>query len=316
MLRQISHCIVGVFSLFTMFSQVQADSGIDLGIRSSLFKQHQEQKIGYELIVGPIEYKEASADYESSGYIARATIKLTGQVKEYIYDFPAKYSSLFVFEKVIKHFDKTAYEKLYYCMEIMCGDKDGWRVYINDTLDGKNGTQYYIVGQKKLSDGSIVYKSIYIIDIDSEPRLVLSVINVPFVIYSATEINEMIETDGKVVFPALSFSNNSTALSLAGISQLQEIANYFSTYDISTKYDVVGHSDSVGNTSYNKKISEERAKTVLNQLIKQFNVNPLQIISHGLGQSQPLDPQKQKYFSNNRRVELVKKDSILIGSKE
>jgi outer membrane protein OmpA-like peptidoglycan-associated protein len=71
---------------------------------------------------------------------------------------------------------------------------------------------------------------------------------------------------------------------------------------------VVGHTDSKGTFSYNRKLSADRAEAVISALVSRFSVDRKRVEPHGVG---PLSP----VFANstdagreqNRRVELVER---------
>jgi OOP family OmpA-OmpF porin len=76
-----------------------------------------------------------------------------------------------------------------------------------------------------------------------------------------------------------------------------------------SKIEISGHTDNVGNPTYNQKLSEGRAKSVVDYLItKGVSENVLTFV--GYGQDRPVDTNKTEAGkANNRRVEffLVKK---------
>jgi outer membrane protein OmpA-like peptidoglycan-associated protein len=71
------------------------------------------------------------------------------------------------------------------------------------------------------------------------------------------------------------------------------------------KLEVEGHTDSVGGEEYNQKLSESRAKSVRDYLIKE-SVNPDSITSRGFGKTRPVASNDTAAGrQQNRRVELV-----------
>jgi outer membrane protein OmpA-like peptidoglycan-associated protein len=70
---------------------------------------------------------------------------------------------------------------------------------------------------------------------------------------------------------------------------------------------VEGHTDNVGNKESNKKLSDDRAKAVLNAIIDQ-GIDAKRLSSIGYGQDKPIaDNNTEEGRAKNRRVELVKK---------
>ena len=71
------------------------------------------------------------------------------------------------------------------------------------------------------------------------------------------------------------------------------------------KMEISGHTDDVGPSSYNLKLSEKRANYLMTYLINE-GVNEDQLIAKGYGKSQPLVPNiSAENRARNRRVELI-----------
>lgn len=73
------------------------------------------------------------------------------------------------------------------------------------------------------------------------------------------------------------------------------------------KLNVEGHTDNVGNPKSNKTLSEERAKSVMAEIVKQ-GVDAKRLSALGFGQDKPIaDNKTEEGKAKNRRVELVKR---------
>jgi len=71
-------------------------------------------------------------------------------------------------------------------------------------------------------------------------------------------------------------------------------------------FSVEGHTDSDGDTQFNMTLSEQRAKTVVDELIAQ-GIDGERMVSKGFGEDVPLtDNGTPEGKANNRRVEFVK----------
>ena len=89
--------------------------------------------------------------------------------------------------------------------------------------------------------------------------------------------------------------------SLAEIHKLGQIL-VRSTY---SKVKIIGHTDSLGSTEYNLKLSQQRANTIINYLLKNFKINPKLIEAVGMGESQPIaENNTLQGRQKNRRVEF------------
>ncbi|MEP5728885.1 MAG: OmpA family protein [Sulfitobacter sp.] len=102
----------------------------------------------------------------------------------------------------------------------------------------------------------------------------------------------------------LLFATDSTSLTPTLQGDLRALANNVQVYADST-LQIVGHTDSDGDASYNQTLSEGRARSVANVLINN-GVPPQRINTFGRGESQPvasnLTPEGK---AQNRRVEIV-----------
>jgi OmpA-OmpF porin, OOP family len=74
----------------------------------------------------------------------------------------------------------------------------------------------------------------------------------------------------------------------------------------SMNFSVEGHTDSDGDEALNLKLSEARAKAVVDKLIE-LGVNSGRLTHKGLGESAPINPNSTpEEKAQNRRVEFVK----------
>lgn len=70
------------------------------------------------------------------------------------------------------------------------------------------------------------------------------------------------------------------------------------------RFRIAGHTDAVGGDDYNKKLSEARAKAVVDHLVARFGVTPARLIAEGHGKSRLID-RANPTAEINRRVEIV-----------
>lgn len=75
------------------------------------------------------------------------------------------------------------------------------------------------------------------------------------------------------------------------------------------RFQIAGHTDAVGSDAYNQKLSEARAKAVLDHLVTQFGIDASRIDPVGFGESQLLDPADPE-GDINRRVQVTRLDRI------
>ena len=88
--------------------------------------------------------------------------------------------------------------------------------------------------------------------------------------------------------------------SAAVLADIIGILNEYSN----AKFNIEGHTDSVGSEASNQKLSEERASSVMNYLIE-HGIASNRLTAKGYGESKPLDTNNTAAGrANNRRVEI------------
>ncbi len=81
----------------------------------------------------------------------------------------------------------------------------------------------------------------------------------------------------------------------------------FTNVSANIKISIEGHTDNVGNATSNKKLSDDRAKSVMNVLIAK-GIDKSRLSAIGWGQEKPVaDNRTDEGKAKNRRVEIVKK---------
>jgi len=75
------------------------------------------------------------------------------------------------------------------------------------------------------------------------------------------------------------------------------------------RFQIAGHTDAVGSESYNQKLSERRAKSVLDYLVSTFGIDGARVDPVGFGESQLLDPNDPE-GEINRRVQVTRLEHL------
>ncbi|MFC1536419.1 OmpA family protein [Pseudomonadota bacterium] len=102
----------------------------------------------------------------------------------------------------------------------------------------------------------------------------------------------------------VSFDFNSAAIQPAFTHTLDKVNDIVSRYS-RTSVRVVGHTDSIGSSTYNQRLSEDRAKSVA-WYMEDGGVAPQRISTEGRGESQPRATNESEAGRQlNRRVELL-----------
>lgn len=114
-------------------------------------------------------------------------------------------------------------------------------------------------------------------------------------------------TDGKIITTGIRFDVAKASLRPESMGVINEIYTLMTKHP-ELKFSVEGHTDSDGNAESNQKLSEDRALTVMNQLIS-MGINKDRLTHKGFGQTQPIaENTTAEGKAQNRRVEFVKFD--------
>lgn len=118
-----------------------------------------------------------------------------------------------------------------------------------------------------------------------------------------TIIPETLEVNTNYIFETVKFNHNSSLLSNDATLEIKSVYNVLKDND---KLSIIisGHTDNIGSSSFNKKLSEERAKSVVDYF-KLLGVDSDRISWKGYGDSSPIstnDTEKGRH--KNRRVEF------------
>ncbi|MBS1961171.1 MAG: OmpA family protein [Bdellovibrionales bacterium] len=108
----------------------------------------------------------------------------------------------------------------------------------------------------------------------------------------------------KFALRKIQFAFNSAELSPSSRPILDELAGYLKKNGFAT-LTIEGHTDSIGSDAYNLKLSNARANTIRNDLIKTYGFDGGKIVSIGYGESRPIaDNGNYQGRELNRRVEF------------
>ncbi len=114
-------------------------------------------------------------------------------------------------------------------------------------------------------------------------------------------------SDGKIVCNGIRFDVNKATLKPESMGPINKVFQLMQKQP-DLKFSVEGHTDSDGDDQFNLKLSEERAKAVMDQLIS-MGIAADRLKYKGFGESQPIgNNTTAEGKANNRRVEFVKFD--------
>jgi len=125
-------------------------------------------------------------------------------------------------------------------------------------------------------------------------------------------INDAIKSQSILTLNNINFETGSYQLTSVSQEEIKSLAEFIKKSGI--KIELSGHTDSEGNAYSNLTLSQKRAESLKNLLLK-YGVNPKQMITYGHGDQKPVAPNDtEEGRQANRRVEL-KISGVLQGRK-
>jgi len=119
--------------------------------------------------------------------------------------------------------------------------------------------------------------------------------------------------DGKIICNGIRFDVNKASLKPESMGPINEIYHLLQKRT-DLNFSIEGHTDSDGDNLSNKKLSEDRARVVMDRLI-QMGISSNRLKYTGFGESKPIDNNSSpEGKANNRRVEFVKFDGVVSSS--
>lgn len=175
-----------------------------------------------------------------------------------------------------------------------------------------SGGTFSIIGKINRKDG-ITYVAIYG-ERHSNSRVVCHVdiieeksAETGKVFANANYIKKEIDAKGMVAIYGINFDFDSAKIKEDSQPTLDEVAKFLKDNPSINIY-VVGHTDMKGSLSYNLTLSKNRAKAIVDALVKTYKIDTSRLEEGGVG---PLSPKSTNESEDgrylNRRVELVKK---------
>ena len=120
----------------------------------------------------------------------------------------------------------------------------------------------------------------------------------------AAAMKTALDADGRVAL-YINFDTDMSALRSDSQATIAEIKSLLDT-NAGLKVSIEGHTDNSGNADRNRKLSSERARSVLGALVG-LGIDPARLSAKGFGPDKPLaDNADEAGRAKNRRVELVK----------
>lgn len=120
----------------------------------------------------------------------------------------------------------------------------------------------------------------------------------------APDIEKTLTTLCRAEIPGIYFDFNSAALDPASTRTIESLAAILGRHS-EWSVTIEGHTDSVGTSSFNQKLSERRARSVRDVLISQYNIPSARLKAVGFGATRPRESNSTiEGRARNRRVEM------------
>ncbi|MBK7105784.1 MAG: OmpA family protein [Ignavibacteriae bacterium] len=120
---------------------------------------------------------------------------------------------------------------------------------------------------------------------------------------NGSEFENAVKNSEQVIIEGVFFKFDSDQLTPESDNTLTNVANVLQKYP-DANVEIQGHTDSLGNNMYNEFLSEKRAKSVKNFLIKN-GINESRLTPIGYGETKPIEDNRTAYGrAVNRRIEF------------
>jgi outer membrane protein OmpA-like peptidoglycan-associated protein len=117
---------------------------------------------------------------------------------------------------------------------------------------------------------------------------------------ATTAVEQMPSVDLEVLF-----EYNSARVAPAALATLTTLGRALTDARLASDYFLIaGHTDAKGGADYNLRLSQQRAESVRDFLVREFRIDAKRLVAKGLGQRQLKDPQNP-LDGKNRRVQIV-----------
>jgi OOP family OmpA-OmpF porin len=113
--------------------------------------------------------------------------------------------------------------------------------------------------------------------------------------------------DNKIEFKEkIQFEVNKATIKEESFSLLHDIADVIKQNAQVKKISIEGHASADGDAKFNKKLSEDRAKSVMDYIVKKEAVDAARLTARGWGSEKPIAPNDtEEGREKNRRVEFL-----------
>jgi OmpA-OmpF porin, OOP family len=307
--------VIGVAALAA--SQLAVAFDQDRGKDHPLLSRYPGSTIQKQVAVDFDEYALVlSAPTNDEASFARVKKQaLEGKLTRTSYDMPDNASLLAAYRSYEQALAKAGFQTLFQCRHEACGSTDFWSDRALFTVGSKD-RQYYLAA-KRGDDSAATYVALHIsqngeggfmhaqLDILEQQGMATGLIQAD-TRTTTNSLDSALKTAGKASIYDLYFDTGKAELKPDSKPALDAIAQVLKA-QAALKLYVVGHTDTVGVLSQNSELSQKRASTVVDTLVKQYGIAKERLSAHGVGPLAPIASNiDETGRSRNRRVELVR----------
>jgi len=226
-------------------------------------------------------------------------VPVTGLTRIQVLDHSSSQSIVSVTKQAIHEFSLAGFKPMFQCRHSDCDQANEWNKDVQDYLYDMTDRQAYLVGYRDPGLGAMhsetgrnrgEYIHIYLNEIGCCVRS----------IWRYTDLNQNEDSNDQSV---VLFNTDSKLLSDSARLILDSIIEDILSNE--HRYQVVGHTDSIGTESYNANLAEKRAEAVIQFMVSK-GVAVDRLIQVSMGASQPVVNNDSLLNRRlNRRVEVI-----------
>ncbi len=254
--------------------------------------------------------------------------KLEGKVTRIQYSASTDNSSEFILNNYKNAFAKAGYTVLIAIANEELGDSErphtwfdryyaagGYYDGLNNIKFGRSSLEFpswkgnhCFVAAKNFDGEKEIYAMVYAVEADNYVLITQDIVEVERVETGFVTVDNLtndITLKGHSTLCGLYFEVGKATIMPQSNTSLQAIAHYIDA-NPTKKFYIVGHTDNTGNFASNMTLSEERAKSVMAELISKYNLKEEQLKAYGVSSLSPVASNStEEGRAKNRRVEIV-----------
>lgn len=281
---------------------------------SEIVKYEHESFADYPILTAPL------AEYGGIEDNPGAVLEFEGELTRLTYRAPAKRSVLEVFRNYEQALAEAGFETVFTCEKKECGASDFGDFAERDrsmTIWGDGSSHRYLSARLPRDEGD-VYASLYVTENASggpskgRAMIQLDVVEIEpmeerMVVVKSSDMERALATEGRIALYGILFDFDKDTMRPDSKPQLDEIGKLLSE-NPEIEVLVVGHTDGRGALDYNLDLSERRARSVVEALVRDYGTERGRLTPVGVGMAAPVATNRtEEGRAKNRRVELVER---------